>query len=219
MAGRRNRQSTQFGLVLYSIVLACTVSTGGTGAGAQDYKEQLKPTERLVRRYEKLIAAGDLLTPAGWKSASQLFEKSNPYPPSGDIYVVSTGGAVGEDWVKGDRAQVETKWDDNYGTIDSDLRYKPPTPSGRIATIQMFSLVLTHAQTDGSGNGAPPTASPMAEWKFEGDLHIRSATIPAAIKYVKQMRDRSTDPAIRKNADRTIAALKRLSIPCPACAC
>jgi hypothetical protein len=211
MAGR-------LGLVLYSIVLVWTVSTGGTGAGAQNSKEQLKPTERLIRRFEKLIAAGDLLTPAGWKRASQLFEKSNPYPPSGEIYVVSTGGAVGEDWVKGDRAQVETKWDDNYGTIDSALRYKPPSPSGRLAMAQMFSLVLTHAQPDGSGNSTPPT-EPAAEWKFEGYLRIRSATIPAAIKYVKQMRDRSTDPAIRKNADRTIAALKRLTIPCPACAC
>jgi hypothetical protein len=219
MAGRRSGRSAQFGLVFYSIVLALTVSTGGTGATAQKSKEQLKPTEQLVRRYEKLIAAGDLLTPAGWKRATQLFEKSNAYPLSGDIYVVSTGGAVGEDWVKGDRAQVETKWDDNYGTIDSALRYKPPSPSGRIAMVQMFSLVLTHAQPDGSGNGTPATASPASEWRFEGDLRIRSSTIPAAIKYVERMRDRSTDPAIRKNAARTIAALRRLTIPCPACAC
>jgi hypothetical protein len=219
MAGRQSRQSAQFGLVFYSLVLAFTAWNGETGAGAQNSKEQLKPTEQLVRRYEKLIAAGDLLTPAGWKRASQLFEKSNPYPPSGEIYVVSTGGAVGEDWVKGDRAQVETKWDDNYGTIDSALRYKPPSPSGRIAMGQIFPLILTHAQPGGSGNGAPPTTSLTAEWKFEGDLRIRSTTIPAAIKYVKQMRDRSTDPVIRKNAARTIAALKRLSIPCPACAC
>jgi len=210
--------SGRFGRMLYYILLVFTVPTGRTGAAAQNSKEQLKPTERLVRRYEKLIAAGDLLTPAGWKRASQLFEKSSAYPLSGEIYVVSTGGAVGEDWVKGDRAQVETKWDDNYGTIDSALRYKPPSPSGRIAMAQMFSLVLTHAQPDGSGNSTPLT-EPAAEWKFEGDLHIRSATVYAAIRYVQRMRDRSTDPAIRKNAARTIAALKRLTIPCPACAC
>jgi hypothetical protein len=219
MARRQSRQTARFVLMLYSIGLVFTVPTGRTGAAAQNSKEQLKPTESLVRRYEKLIAAGDILTPAGWKRASQLFEKSNPYPPSGEIYVVSTGGAVGEDWVKGDRAQVETKWDDNYGTIDSALRYKPPSPSGRIAMVQMFSLVLTHAQPDGSVNSTSATESPATEWKFEGDLHIRSATIYAAIKYVERMRDRSTDPAIRENADRTIAALKRLTIPCPACAC
>jgi len=219
MARRQSRQTARFVLMLYSIGLVFTVPTGRTGAAAQNSKEQLKPTERLVRRYEKLIAAGDLLTPAGWRRASELFEKSNPYPPSGDIYVVSTGGVVGEDWVKADRAQVETKWDDNYGTIDSALRYKPPSPSGRIAMAQTFSLVLTHAKPAGSGNGAPPTTSLPAEWKFEGDLHIRSATVYAAIRYVQRMRDRSTDPVIRKNAARTIAALKRLSIPCPACAC
>jgi hypothetical protein len=218
MARRQSRQTARFVLMLYSIGLVFTVPTGRTGATAQNSKEQLKPTERLVRQYEKLIAAGDLLTAAGWKRASELFEKSNPYPPSGDIYVVSTDGVVGEDWVKADRAQVETKWDDNYGTIDSALRYKPPSPSGRIAMAQMFSLVLTHAQPAGSGNSTPLT-EPAAEWKFEGDLRIRSTTVPAAIKYVKRMRDRSTDPAIRKNAARTIAALKRLSIPCPACAC
>jgi hypothetical protein len=47
---------------------------------------------------------------------------------------MGTGGAVGEDWARDGTAEVETKWTDYYGTIDSALRYK--VPDTEVATFR-----------------------------------------------------------------------------------
>jgi hypothetical protein len=98
----------------------------GLGVFAQTPLSHGKATELVIARYENLIADGALLTPDGWRRAAKLFDQSNAYPQDGVIFLTSTGGALGEMWLKGDRAQVETKWTDYDGSIDSTLRYKPP---------------------------------------------------------------------------------------------
>jgi hypothetical protein len=173
-----------------------------------------KPTELVIRRYEKFVADGSLLTPEGWKRASELFDTSDAYPANGEIWVVSTGGAVGEDSIKGDRAQVETKWNDSFGIIDSSLRLKPPDPSGSIMMGEIFSLVFIHRPSGTKGTSDAPEPAGLGEWKIEGPRRVRTATIPVAIRYATEMRDRSNDPVIRRNADKTIAALKRLGHGC-----
>jgi len=196
------------------IVLLGIILLGIIVAAAQVPKPQKKPTELVVRRYEKLIADGSLLTPQGWKRASKLFDTLDPYPRNGEIWVVSTGGLVGEDWVKGDRAQVETKWNDTFGTIDSSLRLKPPGPRGSIMMGEIFSLVFIHQPSVTKGTGEAPESAVLGEWKIEGPWRMRTATIPVTIRYVAEMRDQSNDPDIRRNADKTIAALKRLVHGC-----
>ena len=52
------------------------------------------------------------------------------------------------------------------------------------------------------------------EWKIEGPQSERWATVEKAIIYVKGMRDKSNDPTVKKNANKTIAILKRLQHPC-----
>ncbi len=44
---------------------------------------------------------------------------------------------------------------------------------------------------------------------MEGSLTERVATVDATIAYLTQMRDRASDPAIKRNAQRTLAILKR----------
>lgn len=212
MADRLRRLLNSFTVTRQPPAPVLIVLLGIIAATAQVPKSQKKPTELVVKRYEKFIADGSLLTPEGWKRASKLFDTSDPYPSNGEIWVVSTGGLVGEDWLKGDRAQVETKWNDSFGTIDSSLRLKPPDPSGSIMMGEIFSLVFIHQPSGTIGTGPAPAG--LGEWKIEGPRHVRTATIPVAIRYVTEMRDQSNDPAIRRNADRTIAALKRLRHGC-----
>ena len=58
------------------------------------------------------------------------------------------------------------------------------------------------------------------EWKIQGPLQGRSATLDTAIEYITKKREESSDPKIKKNATRTIAILKRLAKgPGKACAC
>src|SRR5260370_16151977 len=87
-------------------------------SSAQTFLSNGKPTEVVVIKYEKLVAAGSLLTPDGWKTVSTLYDSSQPYLVSGTIFLMSTGGSLGENWSKNDTAEVGTKWTDYFGSID-----------------------------------------------------------------------------------------------------
>lgn len=175
-----------------------------------------KPTEQVVVQYEQIIASGALLTPEGWRRAGKLFGQSNAYPPDGEISLISTGGSVGEMWLEGDRAEVQTKWTDYMGTIDSALRYEPPASSAdSIMTLFVFHLVYTNKHRDigTSGETSAEVVGPW-EWKIEGPQNARWATVDRAVEYVIQMRDKSENLAVKKNADKTIAALQRMRGGC-----
>jgi hypothetical protein len=79
---------------------------------------------------------------------------------------------------------------------------------------EIFSLVFIHQPSVTKGTGEAPESAVLGEWKIEGPWRMRTATIPVAIRYVTEMRDQSNDPDIRRNADKTIAALKRLVHGC-----
>ena len=166
-----------------------------------------RPTEVVVKRYEKLVDQGAFLSPEGWAHASGLFERGSPYPADSEIQVQSFPGLIGEVSRNGNRAQVETKWGDYYGTIDSHLRFKSAAPDGSILMGEFVSLVFVSEE-------APKGSSESGEWKIEQAPRVRLASPAAAIKYVEKMRDQSKDPAIRQNAARTLAALKRMTSGC-----
>jgi hypothetical protein len=201
-------------IVQHSRAIGLTLLLGVTPAIAQAPKAHPKPTELVIKQYEKLIANGALLTPEGWKRASQLFERSDAYPRNGEIQIVSTGGLVGENWIHQDKAEVETKWDDFYGTIDAAFRFKPAPYGGRIMMGQLFAMVRTHQQLGTDERRKTAGSAHPEEWKIKGPQTLRFATIPAAIKYVEEIRDQSKDPVIRENAYKTIGALKGLRQVC-----
>jgi hypothetical protein len=177
-------------------------------------KSQGKPTELVVVHFEKLLANGAFLTPQGWKMAGALFAQWGPFPRASEIALTTVGGSVGETRVSDDQAQVETKWTDALGTIDSTLRFKPPEIRSDM-TSYVFRLVYTNKHRDIGANGETiREATGPWEWKIDGPDVVRWATVDRAIEYVAQMRDTSGDPIIRKNADKTIVALKRLRPGC-----
>lgn len=176
-----------------------------------------KPTEEIVIQYEKFVEEGAFLTTNGWKRAGHLFEQVSAFPPNGKIYLMDTGGAVGERWRRGNEAEVETKWTDYFGSIDSSLRYKAPQKiydvAGKIVqpamTVYRFRLVYTDASREIAQDGRMREIRGPWGWKIE-DRMTRWTTVNKAIDYVAMMRQRSKDPAIRRNADKTLTALRRL---------
>jgi len=180
---------------------------------AQTPQSHGKPTERVIIEYEKLVANGEFLTPEGWKMAGKLYDQSNVFPRQGEISLMSTGGSLGENWSKDNQAEVETKWTDYYGTIDSALRYRPPKQDFPVAmTSFTFHLVYINKHRDIGTNGETirELTGPW-EWKIEEPRMARWTTVNRAIKYVALMRDKTDDSIIKRNADRTIATLKRIS--------
>jgi hypothetical protein len=189
---------------------------GMSAVAAQTPQSKGKPTEVVVTQYEKLVADGSFLTPEGWKKARKIFEESHAFPPDGEISLMATGGALGENWMKGNEAEVETKWTDYLGTIDSALRFKPPKRDVPIVmTSFRFRLVYTNKHHDIGPNGETikEITGPW-EWKIGEPLILRWTIPDRAIEYVSLMRDKTDDPVVKKNADKTIAALKRMGKPC-----
>lgn len=170
-------------------------------------KHDPKPTELLIKRYEKLVLRGALLSPEGWKSASEFFTSADPYPANSEIQVEWTGtSTLGEEWNIGTRAQVNTKWNDHYGTIDSNLIFKPQS----FGLVEMYTLVWVPSPSGSS----TPTDPKSGTWKIEDRFRYRAADIPYAIKYLEQKRTESKDPVLRKNAAESILALKRAHLGC-----
>ena len=201
-----------FSFVTLLLVASAILFLKPIATHAQVHKSHRTQTELVVLHYEKLVANGSLLTPEGWERSATLFDRSNPYPPDSEIFLMSTGELVGENWVKGDRAQVGTKWNDAYGTIDATLRYWPATPSGDVLPMaQFYSLVfIRNDSAIGNGNEASGIIA-TGEWKIEGPQRTRAATLEQAILYLTRKREESSDRVLRKHAASSIAALRRLS--------
>jgi len=197
-----------FRTIIVVLLLAPTILT------VQAPQSSGKPTELVVVEYERLVANGAFLTPEGWKKAGKLFEQSNAFPPDGEILLMGTGGNLGEDWVKGNEAQVETKWTDDMGTIDSTLRFKPPRQDV-VMTSYVFCLVYTNKHRDIGRNGETvrELTGPW-EWKIAEPQTYRVTTPDRAVEYLALMRDKTDSPLIKKNADKTIAALKHTMNGC-----
>ena len=80
--------------------------------------------------------------------------------------------------------------------------------------VEIFSLVLLRQQSGTKGTGEAQDSAGLGDWKIEKPQRVRTATIPVVIRYLTEMRDQSDDPVVRRNADKTIAALKRLGRGC-----
>ena len=206
---RSSRFDDLFRVLALSLLATTLLVLRPTPAPAQIRKHHRTPTELVVLRYEKLIADGSLLSSEGWERSAKLFDRTDPYLPDSEISLMSTGELLAENWVKGDRAMVGTKWGDFYGTIDAGLRYKPPTPSGSIMMGSEYFLVFARSDSEtDDGNGAGKT-TPTGEWKIEGPQRTRAATPEQAIIYLTRKLEESSDPVLRKNAARAINSLKR----------
>ena len=48
---------------------------------------------------------------------------------------------------------------------------------------------------------------PALEWQIDGSLEKSWTTVNTAIRYVLEGRSKTTDPATKKNADKTLEAL------------
>jgi hypothetical protein len=187
---------------------------------AHDPVSNGKATERVVVRFEKFIASGAMLTPQGWSETAKLFDQSIPYPQNGKIRLSSTGGSVGEMWVKEGAAAVQTKWTDDYGEIDSTLRYIPPHLPYVTMTSYQFQLVFTNKHRESGSHGETiKEVTGLWEWKLQGPQKYRWSTVSRAIAYVATKSDESDSQIVKKNAEKTIRILKSLNYGCGSSAC
>jgi hypothetical protein len=193
------------------------VTFGATVQLSQSFKPPKGSPDEVLDKYFKMINDGELLTPDGWKKSANLFVRPSSRAKDESIFVTTKFPlGNGPMSVRGDQAEADQKWVDDLGTIDSALRFVPePKPKFEVeGTMHIFHLVRTekHWQILADGVSEKEVSGPP-EWRIEGSPTIRWASRDAAIRYVIAMRDKTADPAIKNNADRTLARLKRLPAP------
>jgi hypothetical protein len=193
-----------------------------TALGAQDTKPTAEvakspiknsPTE-VVDEVWRLATQGELLNPEGWRQACGFYTKPTPF--SGKKVIVVMGNDWGPAYVLGskdDGANVGLGYT-ALGQIDSELRYTPPPKTDAIKTGFLYHLVVepTYIMMYGSDGKTLVEKKPTGEhvWQIQGSPDSSWTTVNTAIRYVLEMRDKATDPVVKKNASQTLAKLMRL---------
>jgi hypothetical protein len=186
-------------LVLSTAVMTCILATGN--AVAQASGEGTKGPKQVVEEFLAMETNGGRLTPEGWRQADAFFARPAPEPSRRHIVVISPNYSVYETWTKGDQAQVYNDCE-GPGQIDTALRYTPPE-SGVLKTTGVYRLVRTQ-------EGVSPTSTIRStEWKIEEPPTFLWLNKETAVRYVAEMRDKTSGPLVKKNADRTLAVLRR----------
>lgn len=171
-----------------------------------------KPPREVVESLWKMATLGELLQPDRQKWASSAyFAVEKAAPGNGRVQVFSNywGTIVAGTNDTTSHVEVEVEYY-NAGEIDSALRYIPPPKRTAYKTALVYRLIsVPEYDMFYSPNGAVAEKRPNGcnGWRIEGSLDKPFATVNAAIRYVLEMRNKFTDPAVRKNADETIQQL------------
>jgi hypothetical protein len=176
-------------------------------------------------------AAGERLTADGWYKASAFFVKPGR-PTQRLAFNVEEGERVEDSnpWYKErNRAEVFVGcW--AVGQVDSSGRFtslvapsligpsgsrsrRPGTPQihGPAPLERPYDLVLTDTRWEfGPSLEGPREVKGPPDWRIETFEFEPWVTIEVAIRYLTRLRDESSSEIIKRNADKSIVALRRL---------
>lgn len=176
---------------------------------SQSQPQETKSPKEVVEEFWKFEAEGGGLTPDGWREAATFFVRPGPPQQRKIIGVIFKKYSVDQAWVKGDRAEIHVGYDD-AGEIDNSLRFSLPQQDPRFEykTTVVHHLVRTDRQWEIGPDGVTEkeVSGPLA-WRIEGPTGDPFVTVDTAIRYVRDRRNKTTDPNIRKNAEATLAKL------------
>ncbi len=177
---------------------------------------QGKVPKELADELWTAATRGELLSRQGWTHASQrFFTKPTAFPGTKAIRVVSNswGPAYQLRGTEDAAADVLVGYLD-VGGIDSALRYVPPLKTDAIKTAALYHFVTVEIYNTMYGPDGKTIVSRRATglraWQIEGRPGPPWTTVNTAIRYVLEMRARTSDPIVRKNADETLSRLLQL---------
>jgi hypothetical protein len=197
-------------------IVCLTVLSGQAIRIVETGKEPIRGRSHteVVDEVWRMATQGKLLTADGWREACGFFTEPTQFAGNKVVRVMSNDwGPAYQLTSKDDSADVAVGYID-LGEIDSALSYKPAPKAESIKQGYLYHLVAVPAYTLMYG----PDGKTLIEkkpvgyrvWQIQGQPGPPWTTVNSAIRYVLEMRDKTTDPAHRKNADETLAALLKL---------
>jgi hypothetical protein len=156
----------------------------------------------VVEQFVKMDVEGVRLTPQGWRAADMLFAKPSEPFQAKVVVVIGRSYAVSTATGKADSTEFYFGYEEVARISTSSLRFAPTNSGIETRSFEKYIVVSssvgrTKENRNGSSvriDGAQPTA-----------MHL---TAEAAIRYVTLMRDKTTDPEIRRTANQTLVKLK-----------
>jgi hypothetical protein len=169
--------------------------------------------QEVIEELWGMAVRGELLTPKGWNRAGDYFTSPTPWTTNRTIVVMSNDYGFDDSSISDGTARAAMMCDE-LGQIDADLRYTSLPPKPTYKSGLGYDLVAVPAHTLVSIPGAKKPEeevnSNVTHWKVKGSPGNPWTTVNTAVRYVLEARERTRDPVIRKNADRTLAALLKL---------
>jgi len=202
------------------IALAALLTFAAIAAPAQTRAVREESPKEVVEQFWTMESTGGRLTPAGWYKAAVFFAvQPSPLPMDKDILVVAGDFRVGEPTISGDQATVAVGCPGcrDLGHLDSTLRLKlsPLRPARASAhampgTSYKYDLVLSDKRWEvDPRTGVAQELTGPRQWRLSTFQPTLFLNVDTAIRYVTEMRTKWHDPAIRSNADATLAVLQK----------
>jgi len=203
-------------ILIPSLALALVVAVS-----AQPPSNRPKSPKDVLLEFVKMELQGNRLTPEGWRKTAQSLVRPNSTAPD-VIDIVSDNFEVHETPATDGRVKLEIYFPYFYGSLDSALRFKAAlhmAPGNGLIREGMnahYALVLAdkHWEFESDGRKTREVIGPL-EWRIENTPSFATIGLATAIRYITEIRDKSTDPALKKNADLTLAKLKKLTAHAP----
>ncbi|MGA7694550.1 MAG: hypothetical protein WCA76_05945 [Candidatus Sulfotelmatobacter sp.] len=173
---------------------------------------------KVIEEFWRIETGGGRLTPEGWYETSRFFIRSGLLPERKVINVIRNGrnDAIEETARTPTWAEVSVSTD-ALGHVDSLLRFtrSPVRGAGGVLILKgpilTFDLVLTEKQWKLGKDGGMDLGSHVGpQWLITCGGDTAWINLDAAIAYVKDMRANSKDPAVKRNADKTLQQLIHL---------
>jgi len=161
----------------------------------------------VLSQFAALQTAGTGLTLDSVKQLQRFFI----VPPSWrlDKIHVEREFAVSNEVFRGNKGTLYVEYT-AVGDLDSSLRITSGIPSGH-RVRENYALVLSNRYSLRGAHGEPPQEIfGPSRWMIEDSTGEQWISVNAAINYVTDMRDKTTDPAVQQNANQTLAKLMNL---------
>lgn len=171
--------------------------------------------ESPAQTAERFVHLESGLLPGQWNQLTNFFIET-PKPQWSAVHIVDVVG-TGID-TNGDLTEVEVSTN-LLGDLDESLRLwnypsmrlplETPSASACFGDDRFeFRLLLTEKHWDIVGDGAAKELDGPLAWRIEDTSFQPLLSLDAGIRYVRLIRDKTTDSLVKRNGDRTLSILK-----------
>src|ERR1700723_776630 len=162
----------------------------------------------VLAQFAALQTEGRALTRDGVKQFETFFVRQ-PIWQQGTIHIVKSYSIEDVSFL-GNKGNIYLDYLP-VGDLDSSMRFTPKSsPDTKVR--QAYTLVLQAAPTLPLRTEiASPLPAGPPTWKIESSSLEQWITVNAAVRYVTATRDASSDPAIKMNANATLAILRSIA--------